>query len=244
MSKITVEVCVDDAAGLAAAVAGGADRIELCAALGIGGLTPSYGFMQLAARCPIPVYPMIRPRAGAFVYGAEELDQVLKDIDAVARAGLAGVVIGASQVSGALDVMGCEAMANHARALGLKVTLHRAVDLAPNPIEAVDIALSIGAERILTSGGAKSAPEGAEVIAAMVARAAGRLSIMAGSGVKAANAADLVRRTGVREVHGSCSGPAPADALVKLYDLGFSDPQQRGTVQAEVAALVAAVKGL
>jgi copper homeostasis protein len=243
MSKITVEVCVGDGVGLAAAIAGGAQRIELCSALSVGGLTPSAGLMRLAQACPVPVFPMLRPRAGSFVYDADEIDLIRRDIDAVAAAGLQGVVVGASKPSGELDVMGCRTLISHARGLGLAVTLHRAVDLTPDPVAAVDVAVGLGAERILTSGGARTAPEGADTIAAMVERAAGRLSIMAGSGVSAANAAELVRRTGVSEVHGSCSRPV-VDDDPKLVELGFSDAKRRGTVAADVAALVAAVEAI
>ena len=227
--------------GLAAAIAGGAQRIELCSALSVGGLTPSAGLMRLATASPVPVFPMLRPRAGSFVYDADELDLIRRDIDAVAEAGLRGVVVGASKPSGELDVRGCETLISHARGLGLAVTLHRAVDLTPDPVEAVDVAVELGVERILTSGGARTAPEGADTLAAMVERAAGRLSIMAGSGVSAVNAAELVRRTGVREVHGSCSRPIVEDDP-RLIELGFSDAKRRGTVAADVAALVAAVE--
>jgi copper homeostasis protein len=243
LSSITVEVCVGDGVGLAAAIAGGAQRIELCSALSVGGLTPSAGLMRLARACPVPVFPMLRPRAGSFVYDADEIDLIRRDIDAVAAAGLQGVVVGASKPSGELDVTGCRTLISHARGLGLAVTLHRAVDLTPDPVAAVDVAVELGAERILTSGGARTAPEGADAISAMVERAAGRLSIMAGSGVSAANAAELVRRTGVGEVHGSCSRPV-VENDPRLIELGFSDPKRRGTVAADVAALVAAVEAL
>ena len=238
---ITVEVCVDDASGLAAAIAGGAHRIELCSALAIGGLTPSVGFMRLAAKSPIPVYAMMRPRAGSFVYGPDEIDLIRRDIDAAAEVGLAGVVLGVSAPSDALDAETCAALAAHARKAGLAATLHRAIDLAPDPVAAVDIALEAGFERILTSGGRRTAPAGAETIAKMVERAGDRISIMASSGVKAENAVDLIRRTGVSEVHGSCSGP-PAERNLRLVELGFSNPSARVTVVADVAALVAAVK--
>lgn len=243
MPAVTVEVCVEDLAGLAAAVVAGARRIELCSALAVGGLSPSVGLMRVAALCPIPVYPMLRPRAGSFVYGPEEIELIRCDIDAVADAGLSGVVLGASKSSGELDVEACAALIGHARTCGLAVTLHRAVDLTPDPVAIVDLAVELGVERILTSGGARTAPEGAEVIAAMVARAAGRVSIMAGSGVNGANAAELVRRTGVHEVHGSFSRPI-AEANPRLFELGFSDPKQRGTVAEDVAAVVAAVEAL
>ncbi|HEY3815103.1 MAG TPA: copper homeostasis protein CutC [Caulobacteraceae bacterium] len=240
MPAITVEVCVDDASGLAAAIAGGAHRIELCSALAIGGLTPSAGFMQLAAKSPIPVFAMIRPRAGSFVYSAEELDVMRADIDAAAQAGLAGVVLGVSAASDALDAQTSAALVAHARKAGLPATLHRAIDLTPDPVAAVDAAVDAGFERILTSGGRRNAPAGADTIAAMVQRAGERLSIMAGAGVRADNAADLVRHTGVREVHGSCNG-APTERNLRLVELGFSNPSARVTVAEEVAALVAAV---
>jgi copper homeostasis protein len=240
MAAITVEVCVDDLAGLAEAVHGGAHRIELCAALALGGLTPSVGFMRQAAQAPIPVYAMVRPRPGSFVWSAGEMDVIRHDVDAAAAAGLSGVVLGVSTTSGALDAERCAALVAHARDAGLAATLHRAIDLTPDPVEAVDVAVGIGVERMLTSGGARSAPEGADTIAAMVQRAGGRVSIMAGSGVNAGNAAALIRRTGVREVHGSCSRPI-AETHPRLIDLGFSDPRARATVADDVAALVAAV---
>ena len=103
MAEILLEVCVDDPEGLAEAVAGGADRIELCAALGIGGLTPTFGLMQVAARCGHPCYPMIRPRSGDFVFTAAEVDVMRADIRATRAAGLTGVVLGASRPDGTLD---------------------------------------------------------------------------------------------------------------------------------------------
>ena len=102
--RITLEVCVDTPEGFEAAVAGGADRIELCAALDLGGLTPSPGLMALAAKASTPVYAMIRPRAGDFVFGLGDEAAMLGDIDAVRSAGLAGVVIGANLADGRLDV--------------------------------------------------------------------------------------------------------------------------------------------
>ncbi|HWE45080.1 MAG TPA: copper homeostasis protein CutC [Caulobacteraceae bacterium] len=241
MADITVEVCVEDAAGLAAAVAGGAHRIELCSALAVGGLTPSVGFMRLAGTCPVPVYAMMRPRAGAFVYSADEIDQIKRDMDAAAQAGLKGVVLGVSAPSNALNVDACAALAAYARTAGLAATLHRAIDLAPDLLAAVDVAIEAGFERILTSGGRRSAPAGADAIAAMVERAGDRISIMAGSGVKADNAAALIAQTGVCEVHSSCSGPPPERNL-RLVELGFANPSARVTVAEEVAALVAAVR--
>ncbi|HTO34520.1 MAG TPA: copper homeostasis protein CutC [Pararhizobium sp.] len=236
MTEIRLEVCVEDAAGLAAAVAGGADRIELCSALSVGGLTPSAGLMALAARAGIPVYAMIRPRAGEFVFGPDDLDIMRGDIDAVRSVGLAGVVLGASLADGRLDVAALERLSRHAAGLG--TTLHRAFDLVPDFAEAVDIAVTLGFERILTSGGARTAPEGAEALAEVIRMAGGRLSIMPGSGVTIDTVGSLLERMEVSEVHSSCSRSEPAKDD-RLVSLGFVAPSARMTDAGLVKALKA-----
>ncbi|PZR35688.1 copper homeostasis protein CutC [Caulobacter segnis] len=232
--RVLLEVCVDTPAGLAAAIAGGADRIELCAGLTLQGLTPAPGLMALAAKSPIPVYPMIRPRNGDFYYDARDLDAMKRDIDAVRTYGLAGVSIGASRPDGELDLEVLGALVDHSQGLGM--TLHRAFDLVEDQSAALEIAIEMGFERVLTSGGAISALAGAERIAALVAQANGRISVLAGAGVRVSNVADLVRRTGVREVHGSFGGPRPgADPASKLGAMGFVPPTLQDTDQAAVA---------
>lgn len=200
--RITLEVCVDTPEGFEAAVAGGGDRIELCAALDLGGLTPSPGLMALAAKASTPVYAMIRPRAGDFVFGLGDEAAMLGDIDAVRSAGLAGVVIGANLADGRLDVALLERLMRHADGLG--VTLHRAFDLVPDPVEALDVAMTLGVERILTSGLVPRAIDGVNLLKQLVDQAGTRLSIMPGSGVTPANVVELLNCTGAREVHGSC----------------------------------------
>jgi copper homeostasis protein len=200
--RISLEVCVDTPEGFDAAVAGGADRIELCAALDLGGLTPSPGLMALAADASIPVYAMIRPRAGDFVFGQRDEAAMLGDIDSVRCAGLAGVVVGANRPDGRLDVALLERLVRHAGGLG--ITLHRAFDLVPDPFEALDVAIELGVERILTSGLVPRAIDGAELLRRLVDQAGTRVSIMPGSGVNTANVVELLNRTGAREVHGSC----------------------------------------
>jgi copper homeostasis protein len=242
----TLEVCVDTPKGLATAVGAGADRIELCAALALQGLTPSPGLMAQAARADCPVYAMIRPREGDFVYGGGDFDAMRADIDAVRDAGLAGVVIGANRPSGELDVETLTALIDHAAGLGM--TLHRAFDLVPDFDAALETAIGLGFERILTSGGERSAPAGAERIAALVAQAAGRISIMAGAGLNADNVAGLIARTGVHEVHGSCSGPASeglgAGHAERAGALGFAPPGMRDTSADAVARMVGALKAI
>jgi copper homeostasis protein len=241
--RVKLEVCVDDPEGLLAAVRGGADRIELCSALAASGLTPPAGLMELSAGVGVPVYAMIRPRAGDFRYSPAEVDVMRRDIDAVREAGLAGVVLGASTASGELDADVLAPLLAHAAGLG--TTLHRAFDVVPDFAAALEKAVSLGFERILTSGAERTALAGADRIADFVAQAAGRIGVLAGCGVSARNAGEIVRRTGVVEVHGSCSravgdGPAPARALA----LGFVDPAARVTDEEAVRALVAALDGL
>jgi len=243
--SVLLEVCVDSPFGLAAAIAGGAGRIELCSALALQGLTPAPGLMAQAARAAIPVYPMLRPRPGDFVYDDGDLDAILRDIDAVRAYGLAGIVIGANLPSGALDVPTLERLMAHAE--GLDVTLHRAFDLTPDLAEALEAAAALGFSRVLTSGGAATALAGVEMIAALVEQGRGRISILAGAGVRPDNIAELVTRTGVTEAHGSFGAPATRGTSGvdgKAGAMGFVDPSLRDTDQAAVAAAVLALAAL
>ena len=243
---VLLEVCVESPAGLAAAIAGGAGRVELCSALALQGLTPAPGLMALAAQAPIPVYPMLRPRPGDFCYDAQELDAIRRDIDAVRAYGLKGVAIGANRPSGALDVAALEMLTAHAQ--GLDLTLHRAFDLTPDLAEALEAAAALGFSRVLTSGGAISALDGIEVLVGLVEQARGRIGILAGAGVRPGNIADLARRTGVSEIHGSFGGPAPrgtdGGAEGRGWAMGFVDRDLRETDATAVAAAVEALRGL
>lgn len=238
MARVLLEVCVDSAAGLAAAVAGGADRIELCAALAVGGLSPSPGLLAVAARCGVPVYAMIRSRAGDFVFGDAEVAVMEADIAAVRDAGLAGVVIGVSRPDGRLD--GVVLARLMARAAGLGVTLHRAIDLVPDWAEALDTAVALGVERILTSGRALRAVEGLEALAEAVSRVGDRVVIMPGSGVSVAVVPQILA-LGVREVHASCALPVPGSEAALRF--GFCGGAERQTDAGQVAALRAALGG-
>jgi len=233
-----LEVCVDTVAGLAAAITGGADRIELCSALSLGGLTPSAGLMAAAARQAVPAYAMIRPRAGDFVYSADELSIMREDIETARRAGLAGVVLGASRADGRLDRDALATLV--AQADGLGKTLHRAFDLVPDVGEAIEIAVELGFERILTSGRAKTAAEGIDELRRIVALADGRISIMPGSGVNSRTIGMFVPELGVGEIHASCAvAAAPADG--RVLALGFASGNERRTDQTTVRALKAAL---
>ena len=231
---VTLEVCVDTAEGLAQAVAGGADRIELCAALAVGGLTPSAGLMALAAGCGVPVVAMIRPRAGDFVWSEAEVGMMEAEIASARDAGLAGVVLGASLPDGRLDVPALRRLAAAAGAGSFDLVLHRCIDLAPDMQAAVEEALALGFHRILTSGGETTAQAGAARIAALIARAAGRITVMPGSGVNPGNAA-MLKGLGITEIHASCSVSTAVSG--RVVEMGFAPPVQRQTHADAVRAL-------
>ncbi|WP_421762223.1 copper homeostasis protein CutC [Devosia sp.] len=234
MTARVIEICVADAASLSAAIVGGADRIELCSALEMGGLTPSPGLMRIAARAPIPVYAMVRPRSGDFVFGAGDFDVMRAEIDAVRAAGLAGVVLGASQVNGELDAEMLAHLVAHADGLG--VALHRAIDLVPDITDAVNIAVELGFQRILTSGGAETALAGVAGIATALAAARGRIVIMAGSGITPAALGALLEQLPLTEVHGAAALPQPTEGADAVR-LGFAAASRRVTDAETVAAL-------
>lgn len=240
VAVVTVEICVADEAGAVAAIAGGADRIELCAALEAGGLTPSLALLGrvLARARPagVEVHAMVRPRAGDFVYDADELALAIAEGQALVGAGADGLVFGACRGAWLDEAALADFADAHA---GTRLTLHRAIDLVADPVAAVGTAIALRYERILSSGGAATADQGADTLRRMVERAAGRCRIAAGSGVRADNVAGLIARTGVDHVHGSASLPRPAvDA--RVVALGFAVGPRRMTDREAVAALCAA----
>ncbi len=243
MAERLLEVCVDTVGGLAAALRGGAGRIELCAALSVGGLTPSVGLMgRAAAEGAVPVHALIRPRAGGFEYDGQEVAVMIADIQAARRAGLAGVVIGAALPDGRLDANALRAMI--AAAGPMAVTLNRVFDLVPDMTGAVDLAVSLRIGRILTSGGAVRAVEGLERLAAIHAHAAGRIGILPASGITAENVGELLARLPVAEVHASCAVAVPGGdggADRGAERLGFAGSGLRETRAASVRALKAAM---
>lgn len=238
--SVVFEVCIDAPSALAVCRAGGADRVELCSALALGGLTPSHGLMKAAADCGLPCHAMIRPRDGGFSPDGETQRVMLSDIAAAREIGLAGVVVGALTADHKLDLPFLERCI--AAAGALEVTLHRAFDLCADPVQAVEDAVALRMTRILTSGGAKHAWDGRHVIADMVAKADGRITIMAGSGVTAVNVAELVGATGVRDVHGSCAISVAEQDDVAAF--GFGPPKRRETDLASIRAMRAALDRL
>ena len=232
MPDIILEVCIDSVDGLAAAVQGGAGRIELCSALEVGGLTPSLVLMRAAAGCGVPVFAMIRPRAGDFCFSPAEVAVMRADIAAARAAGLAGVVLGASLADGRLDEGTLWSLISEAGGMGL--TLHRAFDLTPDKAAALETALALGFHRILTSGGAATAAEGVPMLATLMQQAGARITIMPGAGISAQTLPALASLP-LREVHASCS--IPVTEAAQIATLGFGPALARRTSADRVRAL-------
>ncbi len=204
-----LEIAANSVASALAAQQGGADRVELCTALELGGLTPSHAQIALAReRLRIPLYVLIRPRAGDFLYGDLEGETMQRDIEACAALGCDGVVLGALDAEGEVDVPRCRTLVATAGKLG--VTFHRAFDLCRDPARALEDIVALGCERVLTSGAQASAIEGAALIRELVAQAAGRLAVMPGAGITAQNIAALAAATGAREFHASAKSRQPS----------------------------------
>ncbi len=200
MTKLTYEICIDSVDGAVAAEQGGAQRVELCDNLVEGGTTPSIGTVRLARReIKIGLNVIIRPRGGDFCFTPLEFAAMEEDIRAVKDAGADGVVIGMLLPDGRVDLERTARLMALARPLS--VTFHRAFDVCRDSAEALEDLARLGVNRILTSGRAPTAPEGAECIAGLVRQSAGRVIIMAGGGVKASNLPALLAATGISEVH-------------------------------------------
>lgn len=233
-----LEICVDSAEGLAAAIEGGADRIELCSALGVGGLTPPYGLMQHARRIsPIPVYPLIRPRAGNFVYDASDVAIMEADIAQARDLGLTGVVIGATTIDRKLDRQVLKRLIESSK--GLDISLHRAFDMVRDPVEALETAIELGISRILTSGCASSVSLGMATIQSLAEQADGRIAIMPGGGVSVELVPHLLASSGIKEIHASGSASSREDDI--LVEFGFAQQHRRRTSAQVVQSLKTAL---
>jgi copper homeostasis protein len=220
LATILVEACVETLDEALAAEQAGAGRVELCANLAEDGLTPASALAAtVVRRLRIPVVAIARPRPGGFVYDASALAVMLGDIGRLADAGVAGVVAGALAADGSVDAAQLGEMVGAAR--GLPVTFHRAFDRVSDMPRALEALIDAGVGRVLTSGGAPTALEGAETIAALVRQARDRIVILAGGSVRAHNVRDLVARTGVGEVHSRFAGVAAMRALAAAVHVGL-----------------------
>ena len=195
-----IEACVDTLTSAHNAQAGGAGRIELCDNLGDAGTTPSHGVLRLALeQLKLTVFPIIRPRGGGFVYDDADVDVMRADLRHARDLGAPGAVIGAITADG--DVNEEVVTTLRGDAPDMQLTFHRAFDVCRDPHATLEMLIKLGIDRVLTSGQAADAWDGRELIAALVRQSAGRIVVLAGGGVNEKNAADLVRLTGVTELH-------------------------------------------
>lgn len=236
-----LEIAAASIASAIAAQEGGADRVELCSNLREGGTTPSYGtLVEARKRLHIPIHVLIRPRGGDFLYDDTEVAVMVRDIAACVQAGADGVVIGALDAGGDVDTAVCRRLIDAAGALD--ITFHRAFDAARDRDIALDAVVALGCRRVLTSGGAPSALQGADALALLVRQAAGRIAIMAGGGIHADNVRELVARTGISECHASAGGERRSNMHLRRTDLPGLEPDFVQTDVARVRALVAALR--
>lgn len=230
---IAVEVAVDSVAGVRTARTAGADRVELCAGLGLGGLTPSLALVEsaVAAADGLPVLVLLRPTTGGFVHDADDAAQVVRDADLVLRAGASGVVVGPVTGAGQVDVAVLRRLHDVVADRGALV-FHRAVDVVDDLEAAIEVLVGLGVDRVLTSGGAARAGDGMPRIDRALRAAAGRLAVMAGGGVRPEDIAALTD-AGLHDVH--LSG-----RVLVAPDAGFGATYR--TDGAVVAAAVAAAR--
>lgn len=216
MSSPLLEVCVESFEDAERAVAAGAGRIEYCSALALGGLTPSPGALARMRDIDAPCMVMIRPRPGNFHYSQSELEIMKREIAIARDHGAAGVVFGVAEATGALDIAALREVMTECS--GLQTTLHRVFDEVPDRMVALEQAIDLGFDRILTSGGATDAQTGAEQIAQLIAASHGWIAILPGAGIGADNACDILTITGANELHASCkmTGPEPLGYLGRV----------------------------
>ena len=240
---ITVEICVGDIASAMADGAGGADRVELCDNLAVGGTTPSAGAIaECCRRLSVPVNVLIRPRAGDFIYSEAELAVMRHDIEVAKALGVAGVVLGVLTPHAKIDSDQTAALAALARPL--RLTFHKAFDQVRDPLEALDTLMGLGVDRVLTSGGRPTALEGVESVATLVKYADGRLAIMAGGRLDAGSLPRVIRQGKVSEVHlGSAVSETIPGAMTLMPRYG-SDASRQCVDARRVAGIVALVRGL
>lgn len=210
---VLVEACVDSVVSAVAAERGGAGRVELCDSLADGGTTPSAGMIAaVKAAVRLPVYVIIRPRGGGFVYDDSELGVMRLDMEAARMLGVDGFALGALTRDSRIDVPRLRVLKEHAQ--GLPITFHRAFDMVADQEAALETLVQERVARVLTSGGAPSALEGVEAIGRLVRRAAGQITVVAGGGVREETVQEIVHRSGVNEVHVRGTRVAATDGAV------------------------------
>lgn len=240
---VLVEICVGDIASAIAAEVGGADRVELCDNLLVGGTTPSAGTITEACRrLSIPVHVLIRPRAGDFIYSDPEIAVMRHDIMVARKLGATGVVVGVLRRDATIDrdqIAGLVALARP-----MSVTFHKAFDQTTDPHQALDCLIDLGVERVLTSGGRPDAREGIENLAKLVDHAGGRITIMAGGRLTLSNLETVIREGHVGEVHLGSAASQTFESSMRIRPRDGSESSWNQTDAGRVEAIVALARHL
>lgn len=225
---ITLEVCVDSLASAKTAASCGAQRIELNTALELGGLTPSIGLVEevMLALKPMKceVIVMVRPRLGGFAYDRDELIVMQRDIDRMLEAGVDGIALGVLRSNGSIDVDVTQTLIQPVLNAKRQAVFHRAFDLTPDAAEALNTLISLGFHRVLTSGQATTAHQGAAVIRELIAHADGRIQVLPGSGITADSVDQLIRETGCDQIHASLRQVIEDHSGAHRPAIGFDSP--------------------
>ena len=201
-NRIVLEICVESVDHAVAAECGGANRVELCSDMSIGGITPSAGLMRVARKhVRIPIFALVRPRRGNFFYSRIEFETMVADIEAAKKMGMDGIVLGLLNPRSEVDIPRTRELVELARPL--PVTFHHAFDAAPHLQRALEAVMKTGAKRILTSGGKPRAADNLAGLAKLVERAGEQILIMPGGGISARNVARISNQTLAREIHTS-----------------------------------------
>lgn len=248
LCDVKFEICVDSASAVLAAREAGADRVELCASLFEGGITPSRGMIRQARQVSgIGLHVIIRPRGGDFLFDESEVASQIDDIETAKIEGADGVVIGILKADGTVDAIRTAELVAAARPMS--VTFHRAFDMTADPIAALDSLIGLGIDRVLTSGQASSALEGLPLLAGLVRHAAGRIVVMPGGGITARNVARIRDGSGCAEIHFAALGQTesamrwrPADVTMG-GELRMPEFARLSTSPALIGAVIDAARG-
>lgn len=247
--KTTVEICTGSYADCMAAFHGGAERVELNSALSVGGLTASVAVLRRVKKeTTLKVICMVRPRAGGFCYDEAETKIMMEEARLLLENGADGIAFGFLHADGTVHRERTLQMSELIHSFGKEAVFHRAFDVTKDPFQAMEVLLSCKIDRLLTSGQRAKAMQGAELIAQLQDRFGDRIEILAGSGVNAQNAGELLARTGIRQVHSSCKGyrldPTTASEHVSYAYLDDAHAMEYDVVEEMlVRALIDALSG-
>ena len=219
-NHITLEICTASVEDCLAAKAGGADRLELNSALMLGGLTPSIGTLREArAAVPLPIIVMIRPRPGGFCYSRADFAVMQRDLECALAEGAEGLAFGILRADGTIDSERCREIVK--LAAGRTVVFHRAFDVTPDPLRALDGLIDLGIRRVMTSGQEANAYNGAAKIAGYLRHAAGRIEVLPAGGINRFTVGDVVARTGCDQVHASLSTSRKDESVLARPQVSF-----------------------